>query len=254
MTDAAIRAVIVDDEAPARRRLRALLAREPDVDVVAECADGPAAIAAIRTHRPELLFLDIQMPEMSGFDVLAEVGVDAIPAIVFVTAYDQHALRAFDAHALDYLLKPFTNARFQDTLARARRVVARQDDRALPGRIADAVRDALGGARDRIPIRAADRITFLRPDEIDRIEGAGNYVRIHAAGQTHLVRDSLRSMAERLDRHAFVRVHHSHIVNVDRIRELRPWGHGEFIVVLADGTRLTSSRSYASALRRLAGG
>jgi two-component system, LytTR family, response regulator len=263
----ALRTAIVDDEAPARRRLRTLLAREPDVDLVAECADGPAAVAAIRAHRPDLLFLDIQMPEMSGFDVLAEVGTDAVPAIVFVTAYDQHALRAFDAHALDYLLKPFTNARFQDTLARARRVVARdvdralhgrtvagEDDRTLHGRIAALVSDALGAAQDRIPIRAADRITFVRPADIDRIEGAGNYVRIHAGGETHVVRDSLKAMADRLDARTFLRVHHSHIVNADRIRELRPWGHGEYIIVLADGTRITSSRSYAETLRRLAGG
>jgi two-component system LytT family response regulator len=247
-----IRAVIVDDEAPARRRLRTLLARETDVAVSGEAVDGPAAVQLIRERQPDLVFLDVQMPEMSGFDVLRELGMDAVPVVVFVTAYDRFALQAFDAHALDYLLKPFTNDRFRDTLARARRVLAREDDVALHRRLA-ALIDGLDvhAAAPRLVVKTGDRVTFLEAEAIDWIEGAGNYVRIHAGNTEHLVRDTLKAMSERLGDRRFIRVHHSHIVNVDRIRELRPWTHGEYIVVLADGTRLTSSRNYSAALRQL---
>jgi len=250
-----VRVVIVDDEAPARRRLRTLLRREPDMSIVAECNDGPAAVAAIREHAPHLVFLDIQMPEMSGFDVLRTVGVDAVPAVVFVTAYDRYALQAFEAHALDYLLKPFANQRFRDTLDRVRGVLAREDDRAFRRRLeallASGSTGGGSGAAHRIAVKTADRVIFVGHDEIDWIEGAGNYVRIHAAGAQHLVRDTLKSLSDRLDPQRFLRVHHSHIVNIDRIRELRPWSHGEYIIVLADGTRLASSRSYSDTLRRL---
>jgi two-component system, LytTR family, response regulator len=252
MTTTPIRALIVDDEAPARRRLRTLLAREPDVTLVGECADGPAAVQSIRELHPNLLFLDVQMPEMSGFDVLRAVGIDAVPAVVFVTAYDRYALQAFEAHALDYLLKPFANQRFRDTLDRVRAVLARADDHAFRRRLEALLAGAAApAAAGRIAVRTADRVIFVGHDEIDWIEGAGNYVRIHAAGTQHLVRDTLKSMSDRLDPQRFLRVHHSHIVNVDRIRELRPWSHGEYIIVLADGTRLASSRSYSETLRRL---
>lgn len=249
-----LRAAIVDDEAPARRRLRTLLAREDDVVIVAECADGPAAIRAIEEERPDLLFLDVQMPEMNGFDVLREVGARTVTAIVFVTAYDSYALQAFDAHALDYLLKPFANARFADTMERARRIIAREDDQAFRERI-EALLDGGGipaadERADRIPVRTGGRVVFVRPDEIDWIEGAGNYIRIHAGAAEHIVRDTLKGIGERLGPR-FIRIHHSRIVNADRIRELRPWSHGEQVVVLHDGTRFTSSRGYGDALRRL---
>jgi two-component system LytT family response regulator len=254
MTDGRrIRTLIVDDEAPARRRVRTLLAREPDVELIGECADGPAAIDAIRVHHPDLLFLDVQMPEMNGFEVLRAVGADTVRAVVFVTAYDRYALDAFDAHALDYLLKPFANARFRDALDRARRVIAREQDMDARRQIEALLARAMP-AHARIAVRSGDRITFLRPEEIDWIEGAGNYVRLHAAGESHLVRDTLKGIAARLDARVFLRVHHSHIVNVERIRELRPWSHGEYIIVLTDGTRLASSRSYSDGLRRLAEG
>ncbi|MGH7555576.1 MAG: LytR/AlgR family response regulator transcription factor [Longimicrobiales bacterium] len=245
-----LRALIVDDEAPARRRLRTLLAREPGVTIVAECPDGPSAVEAIRDLGPDLLFLDIQMPEMNGFDVLRAIGIDAVPAVIFVTAYDQYALQAFEAHALDYLLKPFANARFHEALERVRRILGNDDDRTLRRRLEALLESTRAGYRTRIPIRTTERVTFLRPEEIDWIEGAGNYVRIHAGEEEHIVRDTLKGIADRLDPATFLRIHHSHIVNVDRVKELRPWSHGEYIVILRDGTRLTSSRSYSDALRR----
>jgi two-component system LytT family response regulator len=247
-----IRALIVDDEAPARRRLRTLLTREPDVALAGECIDGPAAVQSIGELQPNLLFLDVQMPEMSGFDVLRAVGVAAVPVVVFVTAYDRYALQAFEAQALDYLLKPFANQRFRDTMQRVRDVLAREDDHAFRRRLEALLAGGAAPARTpRIAVKTAERVIFLGADDIDWIEGAGNYVRIHTAGAQHLVRDTLKSMGDRLDPQRFLRVHHSHIVNVDRIRELRPWSHGEYIIVLTDGTRLASSRSYSDTLRRL---
>jgi two-component system LytT family response regulator len=245
-----LRALIVDDEAPARRRLRSLLTRQAGVTIVAECPDGPSAVQAIRELEPDLMFLDIQMPEMNGFDVLRAVGADAVPAVIFVTAYDQYALQAFEAHALDYLLKPFANARFHEALERVRRILGNDDDRALRQRLVAFLESTRANTRTRIPIRTAERVTFVRPDEIDWIEGAGNYVRIHAGNEEHLVRDTLKGIADRLDPSTFLRIHQSYIVNVDRVKELRPWTHGEYIVILRDGTRLTSSRSYSEALRR----
>jgi two-component system LytT family response regulator len=252
-----IRAIIVDDEAPARRRLRSLLAREVDVVVVAECSNGPTAIDAIAELRPDLLFLDVQMPEMDGFEVLRAAGADAVTAVVFVTAYDSYAIQAFDAQALDYLLKPFANARFRETLERVRRRIAREDDHTFRAKI----EALLGGGEkssvetrpDRIAVRTGGRVLFVNADDIDWIEGAGNYVRIHAGQSEHIVRDTLKAIAERLGPR-FIRIHHSRIVNADRIRELRPWSHGEHIVVLRDGTRIRSSRGHGESLRRLISG
>jgi len=253
VTGSAIRVLIVDDEAPARRRLRTLLAREGDVSLIGECVDGPSAVSAIRSLHPDLLFLDIQMPEMNGFEVLRLVGLDAVPVVVFVTAYDQYALQAFDAHAFDYLLKPFGNARFRETLARVRRLLMANGDRMMRQRLEALLEGTSVADYGRIAVKSTDRVTLLQPSEIDWIEGAGNYVRIHAAGAQHLVRDTLKGMADRLDPRHFIRIHHSRIVNLDRIRELRPWDHGEFIVVLRDGTRLQSSRNYSDTLRTLIG-
>lgn len=275
---APLRVVIVDDEAPARARLRALLAREPDIAIAGECSDGPSAIEAVRASKPDLVFLDVQMPEMDGFQVLRELGADP-PGVVFVTAYDRYALRAFDAAAVDYLLKPFTNARFRDALDRARQAISARHDRTLRRRLEALLAETRTGAAApppgggqstthaaqhvpepgsepaglgrRIAVRGDDRIQFIEPGEIDWIEGAGNYVRLHAGGRQHLVRETLKAMARRLDPDRFLRIHNSHIVNLDRVRELRPWGHGEYIVVLQDGTRLASSRSYSADLRRL---
>jgi len=244
-------AIIVDDEAPARKRLRDLLNDEDDVEIVAECQDGPSAVEAILRHDPDVLFLDVQMPEMDGFEVLSAVGSDRAPTVVFVTAYDRHAVEAFEARALDYLLKPFTRNRFRETLAGVR--ATSRPDRGGQGmggwieELLDAVRDEVR----RIPVRSGSRIRFVDVGEVDWIEGAGNYVILHVAGRQHRVRGSLKGFAAKLDTRRFVRIHHSHIVNLDRLKELQPWSHGEFVVILQDGTQLTSSRTYSDALREI---
>lgn len=250
-----IRALVVDDEAPARRRLRTLLAREQDVELAGECGDGACAIRAVLKLRPDLLFLDVQMPEMDGFEVLSAIGVDAVPVVVFVTAYERYALQAFEAEAVDYLLKPFTNARFARTLERARGRLAGGGGAAVTAAQLEAVLEAIGGRghTGRIAIKADGRVHVLDVNAIDRVEGARNYVRVFANGRTYLVRDSLKEMAARLEPHGFVRIHQSHVVNVERIVELSPWSHGEYVVVLRDGTRLNSSRTYGETLRHSLG-
>lgn len=246
-----MRALIVDDEAPARRRLRTLLSREPDVEVVGECADGPSAVHAVTELRPDLLFLDVQMPEMDGFEVLAAIGVDAVPVVVFVTAYERYALEAFDAEAVDYLLKPFANARFARAFERARQRIRSDTDAARSRAQLEAVLETIGRHNSsRIAIKVDGRVHVLDVNAIDRVEGAGNYVRVFANGRSYLIRDSLKSLAARLGPYGFLRIHQSHIVNLDRVVELQPWSHGEYVVVLRDGTRLNSSRTCGDALRR----
>jgi two-component system LytT family response regulator len=246
-----ITAVIVDDEAPARKRLRDLLAKESDMDVVCECPDGPSAVDAILEHEPDVLFLDVQMPEMDGFEVLRLVGLDRVPVVVFVTAYDRHAVEAFEARALDYLLKPFTGNRFGETLDRVRSSLSAGHDRdGLRSELEDLV--ASGSAKiHRIPVRSGSRIHFVPVEDIDWIEGAGNYVLLHTSGQQHRIRNTLKGLAEKLGPQRFVRIHQSHVVNLDRVKELQPWSHGEFVVVMRDGTELTSSRTYSGALREM---
>jgi len=246
-----IRTVLVDDEPLARRRLRDLLANEEDFTIVAECGSGREAVAATRKHRPDLLFLDVQMPELDGFDVLAALGADVPPLVVFVTAFDLHAIRAFEVHALDYLLKPFDRARFRDTLARARAVLANGRETSLERRVADLLRK-LERERpiERLAVRSAGRIHFLRVDEIDWIEAAGNYLRLHVGKETHLLRETMSRMEERLDAERFLRVHRSAIVNLDRVREIAPPGRGEAEVLLRDGTRLGLSRGCRDRVER----
>ena len=241
-----LRALVVDDEAPARRRLRDLIASEPDVELVGECEDGPAAVEAIRSLEPDVVFLDVQMPEMDGFQVLDAVGLDAMPSVVFVTAYDRHALAAFEARAVDYLLKPFTRDRFCETLRRLRPGAGAGLARGLE-RLLEDRRDRL----ERIPVKEGSRIRFVTPEEIEWIEADGNYVRLHAAEREHRVRGTLKAFAARLADHGFVRIHQSYVVNLDRVVELQPWSHGEFVVVLRGGKKLVSSRTYSGALRKL---
>jgi two-component system, LytTR family, response regulator len=243
-----IRALIVDDEAPARKRLRDLLAEVGDVTVVGECVDGPEAVAVIEKERPDLVFLDVQMPEMDGFEVLEAVGPDAIPAVIFVTAYDQHAVAAFDARALDYLLKPYSQERFLRTLHRVREALVDAQE-SLVERVESLLDQR--GASSRIPVREEGRIRFVEVDSIDWLEADGNYVVLHAGGERHRIRATLKRMAGRLAGSGFIRIHQSYVVNSKRIRELQPWSHGEFAVVMEDGTTLVSSRTYSGALREL---
>jgi len=231
-----IRALIVDDEALARERVRSLL-EGTDVTVVEECSGGRDAVTAILEQRPDLVFLDVQMPDLDGFDVLEAVATEWLPQVIFVTAYDEYAIKAFDVHAIDYLLKPIEPERFRRALARVtkRDLLALLDERPI----------------DRLVIRTRSKVSFLRPSEIDWIEADGKHAVLHAGRETHVVRHTLTRLEQRLAPHGFVRVHRSAIVNVDRIKELEPWFHGEYVVILKDGTKLTSSAAHSQALHRI---
>ncbi len=243
-----MRALIVDDEAPARKRLRDLLAEVEDVQVLRECVDGPDAVAAIEATQPDLVFLDIQMPEMDGFDVLEVVGPGAVPVVIFVTAYDEHALAAFDARALDYLLKPFTQSRFEETLRRARETLARESDD-LVRRVSDLLDQRQPSTR--LAVREGGRIRFVEISDIDWVESDGNYAVLHSGDRVLRIRTTLTRVAARFAASGFIRIHQSYVVNRARISELQPWSHGEFAVVLMDGKTLVSSRTYSASLRAL---
>jgi two-component system LytT family response regulator len=242
-----IRALIADDEPPARRKLRELLAREADLEVVGEAGDGVEAVAAIRAAAPDVVFLDIQMPRLDGFGVIAEVGVEAMPLVVFVTAYDEHALRAFEVHALDYLLKPFAPSRFERLLDRVRRQLGQASDGDLTLRIERllaTVRPEPARLRQILAERGGDRQILLAVDEIDRIEARGNSLRLFTGDGEFHRRGTLRDLEERLDPTRFLRLNRSEIVRLDAIREIQPWFHGDARVILKDGTVLTWSRRY----------
>ena len=248
-----IRTLIVDDEPLARERLAALLRPREDIEVVGECRDGEDAVLAIHDLAPDLVFLDIQMPGMSGFDVIDAIGTDRMPLIVFVTAYDQHALRAFEVRALDYLLKPFDRERFTDALQRARAQLERDESGDIGRRLLAMVKDMRRDQprSDRLVVKSGGRLFFLRTDEIDWVEASGNYVRLHVGGASHLLRETMKGIEGKLDGDRFIRIHRSTIVNTDRIKELHPLFHGEYAVILRDGTRLTASRGPDNKLRRL---
>jgi len=250
-----IRAVIVDDEPLARRRIRGLLAEAEGVEIAAECANGREAIQAIEASPPDLLFLDIQMPEVDGFDVLRAVGVDHVPVVIFVTAYDQFALRAFEAHALDYLLKPFDDERFDAALQRARERIRQRQGGDLDRRLRALLQEVRGdrGYLRRLVVPTGPRSVFVRTEEIDWIEAERNYIRLHVGGRTHLLRENLGHIESALDPAAFCRIHRSTIVNVERIQSVESLFGGEYLVVLHDGTRLTSGRSYRRNLHALMG-
>jgi len=247
-----IRALVVDDEPLARERIRTLLEDEPDIELVGECRDGAEAVRAIDEEGPDLVFLDVQMPEVDGFEVLEVIGPGRAPVVVFVTAYDEYAIRAFDVHALDYLLKPFDGERFRQAIGRARASIRAKADvdreklAALLGDLRDERRYL-----ERIVVKTAGRVVFLAVDEIDWIGGAGNYVELHAGERKHLVRDTMKAMESKLDPDKFVRVHRSHIVNMDRVKSMEPWFHGEYVLILENGTELQSSRTYSDRLRQM---
>jgi two-component system LytT family response regulator len=258
-----IRAIICDDEPLARDCVRLALKDDADVEIVTECEDGESAVTAIRRLQPELLFLDVQMPGLSGFDVLASLPPDERPAVVFITAYDAHALRAFEMHALDYLLKPFTDARFRDAVAHAKEQVRMRDgtlsariDRLLRERMRELGANAGSGAgrRDeplaRLVVRNGERISMVRVQEVDWFGIDGNYVTVNLGDRSFRVRTTLRALGEQLDVRQFVRIHKSVIVNVERIRELQPWFGGDYVAILVDGRKLRVSRTYAPELLR----
>jgi len=235
-----LRLLIVDDEPPARRRLRRMLGGEPDIEVVGECGSGAEAVAQIRTLMPDLVLLDVQMPDGDGFDVVEELGPSALPLVVFVTAYDEYALRAFDAAALDYLVKPVRRPRLRTALTRAReRLAAAIDSIAADGELATETPPR----SDRLLIDRGHHKEVLLLEEIDWIEAADNHVIIHAGKESHRFRRTMEQVLERLPADRFVRVHRSTIVNLNRIKQVHDWFNG-YLLVLADGTRLATGRQY----------
>jgi two-component system LytT family response regulator len=245
-----IRTLIVDDEPLGRERIRTLLAGDAEIEIIGECPDGRQAVAAIERLKPDLLFLDVQMPEMDGFAVLDAIAGRHMPAIIFVTAYDRYAVQAFEVHALDYLLKSFDRERFGNAVARAKDEIRRLREGHLNERLAGLLEDLESRKKRaaRLVIKSAGRIFFLPVEEIDWVEAADNYVRIHAGREAHLVRETLQSLERRLDPAKFLRIHRSTIVNLERIRELQPMFHGDYVVRLRDGIELTLSRNYREKL------
>jgi two-component system LytT family response regulator len=245
-----IRTLIVDDEPLGRERIRTLIGDDSEIEVVGECSNGKQAVAAIERTLPDLVYLDVQMPEMDGFAVLDAIAGERMPAIIFVTAYDRYAVQAFEVHALDYLLKSFDRERFQDALQRAKEQIRRSQEGVWNERLTGLLEDlqARQTRLTRFVIRSAGRINFLRVEEIDWLEAAGNYVRIHVGRESHLIRETLQSVEGRLDPAKFLRIHRSTVVNCDRIKELQPLFHGDYVVRLRDGTELTLSRHYRKKL------
>lgn len=246
-----LRAIIVDDEPIGRLRIRRLLDNEPDIELVAECGDGKAAVAALCRESPDLVFLDIQMPEISGFEVVKQVGVERMPITIFVTAHDQYALRAFEAHALDYLLKPFGKARFAEALNRARQQVDAQHYREALKQALDSLGQIANRHPEQIPVAQNGRIVFVNTAAIDWIDADGNYAQLHVGNQQYDVRETLASIERKLDPQKFMRIHRSTIVNVHSIKEIHPWFRGHHLVVLKNGRELRMSRYQREIARRL---
>lgn len=255
-----ISTVIADDEPPGRALLRHLLAAHPDFQIVAECSDGEKALAALRRHAPRVAFLDIKMPRLDGLAVLGRLDPAASPLVVFTTAHDAYAIKAFAEHAFDYLLKPFDQVRFDRTIARIRDRLLQIDEAALGQSVRRLIavpaaqEESKSPPADRLVVRETGRVYFIGVAEIEWLEASGNYVTVHVGpGKSHLVHETMQSMEARLAPRGFVRIHRSTIVRVDRVKELLPHFNGEYVVVLRDGTRLKLSRSYLEPARQALG-
>lgn len=251
-----LRVVLVDDEPLARERLIRLLGNEDGVELVAECGDGASALDAVSQHKPNLLLLDIQMPGMDGFDVVHALDPKALPSIVFVTAYDQHAVRAFEARALDYLLKPVSRARLRETLVRARerlQAATPPQSQSLPQALLDflAERETTAGRVRRLLVRNGERISFVRAEDVDWIEAAGNYALLHTGRESHIIRETMSALEAQLPVDTFLRVSRSAILNLRRVRELQSLAPGEHIAILTDGQRVPITRSLREVEDRL---
>lgn len=260
----AIRVLIIDDEPLARDTIRLLLEDNPHFAIVGECKDGEEAVTVIRAEKPDLVFLDIQMPGKSGFDVIEAVGAERMPVVIFATAYDEYALRAFEAHALDYLLKPYDDERFEKALDRAVKQIQQKQIGALSTELMALVEERRAERNaapepetaapiERIMIKERDALFFVKTEDIDWIEAAGDYVSLHVGKKSHLLRESMSGMEAKLDAKRFVRIHRSTIVNVERIKELRPYFHGDYMVYLKDNTELRLSRRYWNRLEQVVG-
>jgi two-component system, LytTR family, response regulator len=247
--------LVVDDEKPARTRLLELLRREPDIEVVAEARDGREAVELVRAHAPHLMFLDIQMPDLDGFGVLRALDPEQLPVTIFVTAYDKYAIQAFEAHALDYLLKPFSDQRFEEAVKRAREFTRTRYAGDLSSRILNLLDERSGidphsGFLERVVLKSGGRVTFLDVSEVDWIEACGVYVNLHVGTKSHIYRSSLIHLLQRLDPRRFVRVHRSAAVNTACILELQPRSHGDYTLILKNRTELIMSRGYRSRLEQ----
>jgi two-component system LytT family response regulator len=257
-----IRTLLIDDEDIARRGLRVRLERVSDIKIVGECPNGAEALDTISRVAPDLVFLDVEMPQMSGFQLVESLPVERCPHIVFVTAHDQYAVRAFQVHALDYLLKPVDDDRLAGTLRRVRGAMvasvtggyARQTRRAVDALGQGLDPDHAPRQLDRLAIPVGDRLTVVRVNEIDWVEASGNYVSVHVGRNAWLLRETISAIDQRLAPHGFSRIHRSTLVNVNRVTELQSLANGEFSVTLKDGTRLKLSRGYRASLDQLIGG
>ncbi len=245
--------IIVDDEPLARERLRRLLSGQPDVEVCALCGDGPSAVEAVRRHAPDLLLLDVQMPGMDGFETLQALGSACLPAVVFVTGFDQHAVRAFEARALDYLLKPTSRERLAEALARVREKLAAQDaSPRLPQALLDLLAERTAAPRARrLAVRTGERTVFIAAADVDWVEAAGNYAILHVGKSTHIIRETMGSLEEQLPTKTFLRVSRSAILNLGRVRELQSIAPGEHVAILLDNQRVPMTRSLREIEERL---
>jgi len=254
-SDAKIRTLIVDDEAHARARIRQLLKDQPDFELVGECANGRQAVESIQKQQPDLVFLDVQMPRLTGFDVCEMLTATGtfMPLIVFVTAYDQYAVKAFEVHAVDYLLKPFDRDRFQKSLDHAREQLHRAQGAPAEQRLAALLEDLRPGFKhpDRLVFKEDGRVVFVRAETIDWLEADGNYVKVHAGSESHYVRETLAALESQLPSEKFMRISRSAIVNLDRIKQFEPLFYGDYSVLLQNGIKLTMSRNFRDRLEKL---
>jgi two-component system, LytTR family, response regulator len=241
-----IRTLIVDDEPLARERVKRFLKDERDIEPLGECGNGVEAIKAIQEKQPDLVFLDIQMPEKDGFDVIRSIGPKSLPTIVFITAYDQYALQAFEVHALDYLLKPFNRERFHQAVLRAKEQIESRRRGDLDERLASLISSISPEKKylERLVVKSVGRVFFLKTSEIDWIEASGNYLKLHVGRDSHMIRETMNAIESKLDPSQFMRIHRSTIVNIDRIKELHPMFSGDYSAILRDGTELALSRNY----------
>jgi two-component system LytT family response regulator len=253
MPELKLRTLIIDDEPLAREAIRTRLTGDGDIKIVGEASNGKQAIREIQHRKPDLVFLDVQMPDLDGFRVLSSLGPTHLPIVVFVTAYEQHALRAFEVHALDYILKPFDDERFQDALSRAKSYWRRDRGNQFESRLRELLTHKLAGMGylDRMIVRETGRISFVKIEDIKWFRAEGNYVKLFVGKHTHMLHTSMNALEARLDPRRFFRIHRSLIINVEHLQELRPWHTGEYIVVMRDGTELTMSRGYRDRLDQL---
>jgi len=255
MSDARIRTLIVDDEPLALRRLRALLADEADIEIVGEAANGTEAVRAIAGERPDLVFLDVQMPGLDGFDVLRATASIHQPFVVFVTAHDEHAIRAFEVQAVDYVLKPVIETRFREAVRRAITRLRGESTADIARQMAQFLeRVAPAPARSgRIAVKRDGRVNFVRIEDIDWVEAEGDLVRVHAGKEAHTIRETMAQIEAKLPPERFMRVHRSIIVNTERVREVQPWFKGDYVLIMHDGTKLRSGRTYRQSVQALIG-